>query len=228
VQTELTRAVGRSGFDGLGDEQRAQLPGDMAPADPAYRERIRAVFDLHPNDGDQPFEHFLDAQLLWDEGMAARAAAFLREHPDHRLVILAGNQHVAWGSSMPQRLQRRLAVSAVSILNSWEGGVAPGLADFLLMPAERVLPAPGRIGALLDDTGDQLTITACMPDGACAAHGLKRSDRITAIDRIEINNMADLRLALWDKRPGDTISIDITRDRLLLPDRKLSYELTLK
>jgi uncharacterized iron-regulated protein len=228
VPTELTRAVGRSGFDGLAEDQRKALPPDMRPADEAYRQRIRAVFDLHPNDGQQPFEHFLQAQLLWDEGMAARAASFLDEHPGHRLVVLAGNQHVAWGSTMPQRLQRRLAVPVVSILNSWEGTVGPGLADFLLMPAERALPPPGRIGALLDDEGDKLTITACMPDGACAEHGLKRRDRIVAIDRIDTDTIADLRLALWNKQPGDTISIDIVRNRLLLPDRNFSYELTLK
>ncbi len=73
--------------------------------------------------------------------MAERAAAYLEEHPDHHLVVIAGNQHLAWGSTIPQRLQRRTAVTAASILNSWDGPVKPGLADFLLLPEEHALAA---------------------------------------------------------------------------------------
>jgi len=228
VPEELVHRVGRVGFNGLSDAEKRQLPADMAPADPAYRERIRTVFDSHPNEGGQSFEDFLDAQLLWDEGMAARAAAYLQEHPERRLVVIAGNQHVAWGSAMPQRLQRRLHVSMASILNSWQGDIAPGLADFLLMPAERELPAGGRIGVEFEQADQGVIITACQRDGACAAVDIRSGDRIAAIDDHGINSGADLRLALWDKRPGDAINLDIVRKHLLLPDQNLNVELTLK
>jgi len=228
VPKELTRRVGRVGLEGLDDDERQQLPADMAPADEAYRQRIKAVFDAHPNHGQQSFEHFLEAQLLWDEGMAERAAAYLLAYPDQRLVVIAGNQHVAWGSTIPKRLQRRLDVPVATILNSWQGAVAPGLADFLLMPAVRSLPPAGKIGALLEDGDHELIITSCLQDSACAAVGVKDGDRIAAIDKISVNSIADLRLALWDKQPGDSISIAIVRKRLLLPDKNLNYELTLK
>ncbi len=58
--------------------------------------------------------------------------------------------------------------------------------------------------------------------------GIKTGDRITAIDNHTINNVTDLRLALWDKQPGDTINVDTVRKHLLLPDKNLSYELTLQ
>ena len=228
VPTELTRKVGHVGLDGLSEEDRQLVPADMAPADAAYRQRIKAVFDYHPNDKEHHFEHFLEAQLLWDESMAEQAAAYLEEHPDHHLVVLAGNQHIAWGSAIPQRLQRRTQVTAASILNSWDGPVKPGLADFLLLPEVRSLPAAGTLGVLLDNDDGKVTVTACKENGACATVGIKAGDRITAIDDNAINNTVDLRLALWDKQPGDTISIDIVRKRLLLQDRNLSYELTLQ
>jgi uncharacterized iron-regulated protein len=228
VPTELTREVGRVGIEGLNEEDRQQLPDNIEPADESYRQRLKAVFEHHPNHDGQRFEHFLEAQLLWDEGMAEHAAAYLMEHPDHHLVVIAGNQHIAWGSAIPHRLQRRLNVPAASVLNSWDGPVEPGLADYLLMPAERPLPRAGLMGALLEDGDNHVTISACDADSACAAAGIKAGDRITAINDNSINSIADLRLAMWDKLPGDIISIAITRDRLLLPDKNLSYELTLK
>ena len=228
VPMELTRKVGHVGLDGLNDEDRQQLPADIAPADEAYRQRLKEVFDYHPNDKEHSFEHFLEAQLLWDEGMAERAAAYLEEHPDHHLVVIAGNQHLAWGSAIPQRLQRRTQVTAAVILNSWDGRVGPGLADFLLLSEERPLPSAGKLGALLENDKDQVTIATCFEDSACKEAGMKAGDRITAIDSNPVNDTADLRLALWDKQRGDTINIDTVRKRLFLPDKILSYELTLQ
>jgi uncharacterized iron-regulated protein len=228
LPTELTRKVGRAGLQGLDDDERRQLPADTAPADEDYRQRIRAVFDMHPKHENQSFEHFLEAQLLWDEGMAERAAGYLETHPGYRMVVIAGNQHVAWGSAMPQRLQRRQSVPMATILNSWQGEVAPGLADYLLTPAERSLPPAGKMGVTFEEGETPVIVTACTRNGACADAGIKKGDRIAAIDNAMISNPADLRLALWDKRPGDTIHIAIVRQRLLLRDRKLDFELTLK
>ena len=228
VPTELTHSVAHVGLDGLNDEDRQQLPADIAPADEAYRERLKGVFEYHPKDEGHDFEHFLDAQLLWDESMAERAAAYLEEHPDHHLVVIAGNQHLAWGSAIPQRLQRRTEVTAAVILNSWDGRVGPGLADFLLLPEKRPLPSAGKLGALLEDDKDQVTIATCFEDSACKEAGMKAGDRITAIDSTPINDTADLHLALWDKQRGDTINIDTVRERLFLSDKILSYELTLQ
>jgi uncharacterized iron-regulated protein len=228
VPTELTHKVGHAGLDGLTDEDRQQLPDEIEPADAAYRKRIKTVFDYHPDNEEHDFEHFLEAQLLWDEGMAERAASFLEVHPDHHLVVIAGNQHLAWGSTIPQRLQRRTQVTTAVILNSWHGPVEPGLADFLLLPEERPLPSAGKLGALLEDGKDQVTIATCFEDSACKAAGMKTGDRITAIDSNPINSTSDLYLVLWDKHRGDTINIDTVRKRLFFPDKILSYELTLQ
>ncbi len=228
VPSELSHQVAHVGLDGLDDEDRQQLPAEIAPADAAYRQRIKAVYDYHPNDKEHSFEHFLEAQLLWDEAMAEQAAAYLEKHPDHRLVVIAGNQHIAWNSSIPQRLQRRIQVPAASILNSWDGPVKPGLADYLLLPEERLLPPVGTLGILLDNNDGQVTISACKETGACAAAGLKAGDRISAIDNNTINTITDLRLALWNKQAGDTVTIDIVRKRLLQRDKSLSYQITLQ
>lgn len=228
VPSEVTHSVAHAGLDGLDDEDRRKIPADMAPADDAYRQRIKRVYDSHPREaGHDNFEHFLEAQLLWDESMAERAAAFLKEHPDQQLVVLAGNQHIAWGSAIPQRLQRRVPVTTASILNSWDGPVKPGLADYLLMPEKQTLPPSGKLGVVLKDENGATTISVVFSKGACADAGVQAGEQITGIDNTAINSLTDLRLALWDKQPGDTIKLDTVRKRLLLPDRKQSYDIML-
>jgi uncharacterized iron-regulated protein len=228
VPGELTRKVGDTGLDSLSDEERRQLPDDIAPADAAYRDRIKTVFDYHPNNEERNFEHFLEAQLLWDAGMAERAAAFLAAYPDHHLVVIAGNQHLAWGGTMPQRVQQRAQVTTAVILNSWQGPVGPGLADFLLLPEERPLPTAGKMGALLKEDKGQVTIASCLEDSPCEKAGIKAGDRITAIDSNPINSTADLSLAMLGKQRGDIINLDTIRKRLFLQDKALSYKLKLQ
>lgn len=223
---ELTRAVGQAGIEGISEEERAQLPVEIDRSDQAYRQRLEAIFQQHPNSG-QPFEYFLEVQLLWDEGMAERAVRFLQEHPDHRLVILAGGGHLAHGSGIPNRLERRLAVDSAIVLNGWDGTLDADVADFLLLPEEQRLPKVGRIGALLDQDDQGLKVSACLSEGPCAAAGLKKRDRILTLDGAPIQDMADLRLVMWDKRPGDEIILEIERKRWLRKPETLRFDLVL-
>jgi hypothetical protein len=61
-----------------------QIPADIDRDRQAYRDRVKAVYDMHPKDEDADFEHFLDVQLLWDEGMAERAASYVESEPGTR------------------------------------------------------------------------------------------------------------------------------------------------
>jgi uncharacterized iron-regulated protein len=228
LPVELTREVGRHGMDAISPEARARLPAEIDRSDAAYEQRLRKIFAHHPNDDGQPFEHFLEVQLLWDEGMAERAAKFLEANPDHRLVLLAGNGHVAWGSGIPRRLTRRMPVESATIINDWNESIGPGLADYLLLPEKQSLPPAGKIGALLEETDDAVSVESCIPDSPCDAAGIRRGDRITRIDDAAISRLADLRLALWNRQPGETIRMDILRPRLLLKDKTMTREVTLQ
>ena len=228
LPVELTRKVGRVGLKGLSEEERARIPAEIDRSDAAYEKRIKEVFKHHPTNNGQEFEHFLEVQLLWDEGMAERAARFLQDNPDYHMVIVAGSGHLAYGSAIPRRLTRRVATSTAVILNNWEGEIKPGLADYLLFPAEHPLPPAGKMGAILEEQDDALKVEACLDDSPCAAAGLQAGDRILSIDDETIDSLADLRLALWDKQPGDTISVDILHKRWFSAGKTITHEMTLK
>jgi uncharacterized iron-regulated protein len=227
LPVELTSKVGREGITGLTEAERKQLPEEIDRSDAAYEARLRKVYERHPGVDGHGFGNFVDVQLLWDEGMADRAARYLRDHPDYMMVVLAGAGHLAYGSGIPQRLTRRLNVKSAIVLNDWSGTLEPGLADYLLLPQEQSLPPSGKFGALLDEQDGKLSVDQCLPNSPCKLAGLRHGDQILAIDGAAIADLADLRVATWDKRPGDTVTLEIRRRHWLRSPQDLSYAIVL-
>ena len=228
LPVELTREVGRKGIEGLTPEQRAAVPQAIDRSDSSYAQRLRGIFEQHPRAPGQSFEHFLDVQLLWDEGMAERAAAYLKAHPDDNMVVLAGSGHLAHGSGIPQRVVRRVPVSSAIVLLGWDEELGPGLADFLLLPQKRALPAAGKFGALLVEQDGKLNVEACLAGSPCESAGIRPGDQVVSVNGRPIEDMADLREVTWDKRPGDRVTLEIRRGRWFGQPRELSYELELR
>jgi uncharacterized iron-regulated protein len=127
---ELVRAVKDKGVAGLDAAERARLPA-IGPADGAYQERLAKAFADHPGEH-KNFQRFLDVQLLWDESMAQNLADYLRAHRARRVVVIAGNGHIAFGSGIPQRVQRRLRVDARIVVLGSAFGDTPGVGDYIV------------------------------------------------------------------------------------------------
>ena len=212
VPPPLAAAVAKVGIDGLSAEQRADLPKKIGPASDDYRARLRAVFDAHGRSRPGDFEHFVEAQLVWDEGMAESASAYLEANPGRRMVILTGSGHVAFGAGIPQRLHARTGASYAVLLNGGEE-IRPGMADYALLSEEQTLPPAGVLGARLDDKNGQCLIAALSPGGAADRGGLKDHDVLVTIDGQAVETAADVRLAIWAKKPGDHVTVDARRKR---------------
>ncbi len=212
VPNELPEAVARSGVAGLPEKQRTYLPRDREPADAAYRARLREAFQAHGSTKPGDFEHFVEAQLVWDEGMAESAAAYLNAHPESRMVILAGSGHIIFGSGIPKRLERRTHASYAIVLSSGEEA-EPHMADYLLLSDKKELPPAGTLGASLEVKNGEVRIRSLSPGGAAEKAGLKKNDVLAAIDDQMMKAVADVRLVLWEKRPGEHVQIKIRRGR---------------
>jgi uncharacterized iron-regulated protein len=225
VPSALPSEVAKVGVAGLSEQQRTYLPKEIGPADAGYRGRLREAFEAHPSTKPDAFNHFVEAQLMWDEGMAQSAAAYLTANPDRRMVILAGSGHLVFGSGIPQRLERRTHVTYAIVLNN--GETEPRIADYILLSKKQELPAAGILGVSLEEKSGECRIRSVSPGGAGEKAGLKREDVVLAINSQKVTTVADTRLALWDKKPGNRVTIRVQRKHRFggVTDRNFEIEL---
>ncbi len=204
---ELIKALADTEFDDLPDDLKSQLPGSYDWSDKAYEQRIRDVFEMHPEYGGE-FENFLRSQLTWDESMAERASEYLQANPDASMLVLAGSGHVMFGSGIPNRIQRRIEAEPVTVLVSDDHlPVAKDIADYLVMSAEQSLGPTGLIGAILDTDGQLLTIQAFSHNSAVKDAGLEPGAVIIGVDDEPVASFSDFKVAIMDKQRGDSIEL---------------------
>jgi uncharacterized iron-regulated protein len=140
VPRAVTRQVARSGFASLSPEQRGRLPATTCEVSDDYRDFIREAHGAHGHGG-MPFEHFCEAQLVWDQSMAITALEALAANPAAVVVILAGSGHARKGG-IPAQIARRGTTPVTVFLPEVPGSLDPESvdarsADFLVR-----LPAP--------------------------------------------------------------------------------------
>ncbi len=204
---ELMTALSHSGFDDLPDELKQQLPANYDWSDKNYEQYLRGMFELHPEYQGE-FEDFLRGQLTWDESMAERAADYLQDNPDQRMLILAGSGHIMFGYGIPNRLQRRLDVEQSLVLVSEDLlPVSADIADYLVISAQRELEPVGLIGAYLETQGKLVVIKDFSHNSAAEDAGLEKGAVIIGIDQQTITSFAEFKLILMEKRAGDTIEL---------------------
>lgn len=226
VPREITRRVSRNGLDGLTEAERGQIPDEIDYSDRAYTERLKKIFNQHGKEISPDFERFLQVQLLWDEGMAARAAAYLEKHPQKQMVILAGSGHLMHSSGIPNRVQRRQQVTSAVVLPGGEMRIEPGIADFMLFPEEAELPPAAVMGIYMEQADNGVLVSGVLKEGA-AAQGVERDDIILAFDGERVASPSDLRIQLLRKKPGDDAKLTLLRRRILFGDKQLNVNLTL-
>ena len=104
IPRKYVSKVARNGFASLSEEERTKLPLSVCNVSNKYRDFIRRTLDGHPLDG-TAFEHFCEAQILWDASMAEQLADYLRQNSQQTVVVLAGIGH-AWRHGVPEQLDR--------------------------------------------------------------------------------------------------------------------------
>jgi uncharacterized iron-regulated protein len=230
LESELTRKVGDGGIASLSETERARLPAEIDREDSAYRARLEAIFKHHPADQQRNFEHFLEVQLLWDEGMAERAARYLAENPQRTLVVITGGGHVEYGQGIPKRLARRQSVPMAVLLNGNGRVPEPEAADFFLYPASVELPPSGKLGVMLneDEAGEGMRVDGFSDDSGAKTAGMQTGDRILRVDDRPIERYADIRVALLDAEPGRKVQVEVARKRVIGADERLTFEVELR
>lgn len=103
VSRGITRQVARGGFESLSAEERQKLPFVTCRVDDDYMAYIRQAYGAHGH-GHMKFEHFCEAQLVWDKAMAVNALEQITRDPGRIMIILAGTGHARKGG-IPRQLE---------------------------------------------------------------------------------------------------------------------------
>ena len=209
---ELTDRVSAVGISGLDEDERQQLPATLTPLDPEYRMVLEQVFEEHEEFGDMDLERFIDVQTTWDEVMGYHISQFVQDNPEHILVVLAGTQHVAHGYGIPARIEKHAGLRSLIILSENERAEHPEAADVFLDLTGEDLPANGRMGVLIDTSVSGAVVSGFAEDSPAKKAGVQPGDIIVAVDDQVVQRFEDIRLALWDKRPGEKVLLEVRRE----------------
>jgi uncharacterized iron-regulated protein len=223
VSTELKQRVSDVGFEGLSPLERTQFPTEIDRSDLAYIERLREVFHQHPGSEKRNFDRFVDVQLIWDETMAETAVLYLQTYPGRKLVVLAGTGHLAYGSGIPQRVERRLVEKGVIIIPGTDIKIEPAIADFVLFPRAQVLPKTGLIGILMDPADNGVLVAGLFPEGAGSHAGIAKGDIIIELNGKPVTSTTDIRIELMGSPPGTPVQLKVVRKGMLWGEKRLDF-----
>ncbi len=222
LNSEIVNKVASGGLDSLSETEKKEIPQDMDMADATYKKRLKDIFEGHPSG--TTFDNFYQAQILWDETMAHSAAQFLKEKPDYQIVILAGAGHIMYDSGIPRRLQRLTGKEYATLIN---GQFDEDIGDYVLFANEIKPPFSARLGVMLDKREGGVIIEEFSPGSAALRAGLERGDTLISIDDWKIESVEDAKIALFDKKPEQTVKVRIKRKRFLLGEKEFEFSISL-
>jgi len=143
------------GLGGLTCEATAALPDNRDDTNPVYRGWVTEVLRAHFPEDKQPVEddpewraqqqRFFEAQLVWDETMAANAVRGWQSlNPDAAFVVVAGAGHVRNGWGIPDRVAREVDAELLLVVcavitgeSNLEETVDPRAADYYCLTRDR-------------------------------------------------------------------------------------------
>lgn len=222
---EIVDKVGKTGLDSLTQEEKRAIPQDLDLSDEVYKSKLKEIFAAHASSSAKIFDYFYQAQVLWDETMAESVDLFLRKNPDHRVIVFAGSGHLQYGQGIPKRVHRRNPLDYAIVLS--DADLEKGIADFIVFPEQATAPTAPKLMVYLKTEDRKLQITGFVQDSVSEKAGLKVEDLLVALDGHPVEGIEDAKIALFFKRPGDTINVKIRRPGLFTSGEDMEFTVKL-
>jgi uncharacterized iron-regulated protein len=228
VSDEIHSKVFKGGMKSLSPQELSQTPDEIEPASVRYRQRLKTIFDSHPQSNN--FGTFVEGVLLWDSSMADTAARYLNDHPQSRVVVLAGLVHIMYGDGIPERVNHRLGGNqSVVLINGSDFGGYRGIADYVLATGgHEELPKAGKLGVSILDGTDSVYVSEFTSGSAAQAAGIEVGDHILALNGVKVANMTELKAMMFDKQAGDRVQVAVRRGNVIGSMKELPFEVTLR
>lgn len=228
AEKSLVAAVRAKPTAELTEAEQGQVP-EMDLDDPYQKAMTEAILGDHGKHGAISADGFHRVQTLWDETMAASVVRYLSDpdHGEHRLMVVAGGNHVRYGYGIPRRVFRRLPTSYV-LVGSTEIVVPEDKKDrlmdvkkpkFPMVPYDFLLfteyedlgKQEVKLGVMLGEETEGVVVEGVMPASVGETAGLQKGDRILAIDGEPVAENFDLVYEVKRKKPGDRSTLKIQR-----------------
>jgi S1-C subfamily serine protease len=81
---------------------------------------------------------------------------------------------------------------------------------------------------MLEPGSEGLRIASFAKDSAAQTAGLEVSDRIVSLSGEPVKDLGDVKLVLWNKRPGDRIRVGVKRGIWLFGPKEMAFEVILR
>jgi hypothetical protein len=222
---EISEKVSRTGLDSLTEKERKAIPAQMDFSDDEYRDRLKEVFGQHKGPVEKKFDFFYQAQVLWDETMSWSIDEFLRKNPGHRMVVIVGGGHLAYGSGIPKRTFRRNNVPYFIALN--DGDADRDIADYIILPQPLEGMTAPKLMVVLKVDDKRVSIMDLPENSVSKKAGLRAGDVILSLDADKVESIEDIKLALFYKQPGEAVKLKVLRKRLFLGDKEMEFAVLL-
>ncbi len=227
VSRQLRQKVAMTELSALDEATRAQLP-EMDLNDRYQRAMTEAIYADHSH-GRNMLDGFLRIQTLWDETMADNVARVMKDKPSgHRMVVMAGGNHVRYGFGIPRRVYRRLPTSYVMV-GSREIGIPEAHQDKLMdvdMPQFPMVPydylvyteyeslpgEPVKLGVSMKTADGKVAVEAVVPNSAADQAGVEAGDIVVALGGVLIEDSFDLIYEVNQRNSGDQAVLTVERN----------------
>lgn len=227
VTKELRRKVGMTDLAALDEETQAQLP-EMDLNDHYQKAMTEAIYADH-SQGDKMLDGFMRIQTLWDETMAENIVRALADKgPEHRMVVMAGGNHIRFGFGIPRRVYRRLPTSYI-LIGSRELVIPEEKQDKLMnvdlprfpmppydylvyteyesLPGERV-----KLGVRMKEKDGKVVVEAVVPNSTADEAGVLAEDIIITLNGVLIEDSFDLIYEVKQRASGDQTTLVVERE----------------
>jgi aminopeptidase N len=222
LKGEIIKKVALGGLDALSPEEKKEIPRDMNMADYAYRDRLKKIYGSHPPGAS--FDNFYQSQILWDETMAHSAADFLKDNPGTQLVVIAGAEHIMYDSGIPERFKRLTGKEYTTVIN---GVFDEGVGNYVIFADSVSPPFSAKLGVIVRKKDNRVVIEDFSADSPALEAGMRKGDALIEVGDWKIETADDVRIALFDKKPYESVHVKVIRRRFLLGDKELEFNVNL-
>jgi uncharacterized iron-regulated protein len=210
TKREIIDQVSHNGIDSLSPQEKEEIPSDLDFSDDEYRSRLEEIFAFHENSDEKNFDYFYQSQILWDETMSKSIDTYLAANPGRRMVVLAGQGHLMYGSGIPKRTFRRNGHAYSIIL--MDADVETGIADYIFYPKHVEGITSPKLMVFLKKAADGLEIAGFPDDSVSEKAGLKVGDILLSVDDVKVGTIDDIKIHLLYKKEGEIINVTVQRE----------------